>query len=82
MKTIQNAWAVNKKMFAINKKLNQLRYNAGQTWEADRIIKELPEDLEAHKVRECIVMKLNKACDFFSIDFKCQRRAVFDRIAG
>lgn len=72
MKTIQNAWAVNKKSFVVNKKLNQLRYNAGQTWEADRIIKELPEDLEAHKVRECIVMELDKACEFFGIDFKKQ----------
>ncbi len=70
MKTIQNAWAVNKKAFVVNKKLNQLRYNAGQTWEADRIIKELPEDLVARKVREYIVMELDKACDFFGIGFK------------
>lgn len=70
MKTIQNAWEVNRKSFVVNWKLNQLRYNAGQTWEADRIIKELPEDLEALKVRECIVMELDKACDFFGINFK------------
>lgn len=72
MKTIQSAWEVNRKSFEINKKLNQLRYNAGQTWEADRIIKELPEDLEAHKVREYIVMELDRACDFFEVDFKKQ----------
>ncbi len=70
MKTIQNAWSVDKRTFEIKKKLNQLRYNAGQTWEADRIIKELPEDLEARKVREHVVMSLDKACDFFEIDFR------------
>jgi hypothetical protein len=51
-KTIQNAWKVNKKAFVVDKKVNEIRYNAGQTWEADRILKELPEDLEAHRVRE------------------------------
>ncbi|KUO77756.1 MAG: hypothetical protein APF81_01400 [Desulfosporosinus sp. BRH_c37] len=32
----------------------RLRYNAGQTWETDRILEDLPEDLEAHKSREWI----------------------------
>lgn len=70
MKTIQSAWIVNRRAFVIDKRVNQLRYNAGQTWEADRILKELPEDLEAHKVREWIVMELDKACSFFDINFK------------
>ncbi|MHB1484236.1 MAG: phospholipase D family protein [Saccharofermentanales bacterium] len=77
MKTIQNAWNASKKSFIIDKKLSQIRYNAGQTWEVDRILKELPEDLEAHKVRECIVMDLDKACDFFAINFK--KRNLFER---
>ena len=61
---------MNRRAFVIDKRVNQLRYNAGQTWEADRILKELPEDLEAHKVREWIVMELDKACSFFDINFK------------
>lgn len=70
IKTIQNAWLVNRKAFDVNKKHGQLRYNAGQTWDAERIIKELPEDLEAYKSREYIVMDLDKASQFFGIDFK------------
>jgi hypothetical protein len=70
IKTIKNAWKVSKNTFHVERKLNELRYNAGQTWEAERILKELPEDLEAHKVREYIVMELDKACSFFGIDFK------------
>lgn len=70
IKTIRTAWEINKTAFEVNKKHAQLRYNAGQTWEADRIIKELPEDLEAHKSREWIVMDLDAACKFFNIDFR------------
>lgn len=70
IKTIQNAWQVNRRAFVIDKKYGSLRYNAGQTWEVDRIIKELPEDLEAYKSREWVVMDLNKACEFFNINFK------------
>lgn len=77
IKDIQNAWRINKKAFVVDKKFGQLRYNAGQVWEVDRIIKELPEDLEAHKSREWIIMDLDKACEFFGIDFKKLRLAVF-----
>ena len=77
MKTIQNSWKINRKSFVVDKKVNQIRYNAGQTWEADRILKELPEDLEAHKVREWVVMELDKACEFFGINFK--KQSFFDR---
>jgi hypothetical protein len=73
IKAIQNAWKINKKAFVIDRKFGQLRYNAGQVWEVDRIIKELPEDLEAHKSREWVIMDLDKACDFFSVDFKKRR---------
>lgn len=69
IKKIQTAWQINRKAFDINKKHGQLRFNAGQTWEADRIIKELPEDLEAHKSGEWIVMDLIKATEFFGINF-------------
>jgi len=70
IKAIRSAWDINKKAFTVDKKMGQLRYNAGQTWEADRIIKELPEDLEAHKSREWIIMDLDKAGEFFGINFK------------
>jgi hypothetical protein len=70
IKTINAAWKVNKKSFEMNKKLNELRYNAGQTWEADRLLKELPEDLEATRAREWVIMNLDKAKDFFGINFK------------
>lgn len=70
IKTISDAWKVNKKAFKVNKGLNELRYNAGQTWEADRLLKELPEDLEAAKAREWVIMNLDKAKDFFGINFK------------
>jgi len=69
IKAIQRAWAINKKSFNIDKRLGQLKYNAGQSYEADRILKELPEDLEAHKSREWIVMDLERSCDFFGINF-------------
>lgn len=69
IKKIQTAWQINRKSFDISKKYGQLRFNAGQTWEADRIIKELPEDLEAHKSGEWIVMNLSKASEFFGINF-------------
>jgi hypothetical protein len=70
IKAIQNAWKINKKAFVVDKKTGQLRYNAGQVWEADRIIKELPEDLEANKTREWVMMDLDKAGEFFGINFK------------
>ena len=70
IKTICNAWRISKKSFDIDRKYGQLRYNAGQVWEADRIMKELPEDLEAYKSREWIIMDLDKACEFFAINFK------------
>ena len=65
-----NAWKVNRKAFVINKKNNELRYNAGPTYKADRIIKELPETLEAHKSREIVIMSLEEAKELFQIDFK------------
>ena len=68
--TIQNAWKVNKKAFVINKRSNELHYNAGQTYDADRIIKELPETLEPRRSREIVIMRLDEAKKYFEIDFK------------
>lgn len=70
IKTIQNAWKINRKAFEVSKKNNELRYNAGAPYEADRLMKELPETLEARKSREWVVMNLDAAREFFGIDFK------------
>ena len=70
IKTIQNAWKTSRKSFEINQRNNELRYNAGIIYEADRLIKELPETLEAHKSREWVIMNLDEARSFFKIDFR------------
>lgn len=70
IKTIQNAWKTSKNSFRIYPKANELQYNAGAPYEADRIMKELPENLEAHKAREWIVMNLDAATEFFGMSFK------------
>ena len=70
MKVICDAWKTSQTSFEISERTNELRYNAGATWEADRILKELHETLEAHKSRDWLVMNLNDAKEFFGIDFK------------
>lgn len=70
IKTIQNAWKTSKNSFDISIRANELRYNSGATYEADRILKELPETLEAHKSRDWVVMNLDEAKEFFGIPFK------------
>lgn len=70
IKTICNAWKTSRKSFQVFPKNNELRYNAGATYEADRIMKELPENLEPHKSREWIVMNLDAAKEFFNLPFK------------
>ena len=39
-------------------------------YEADRLMKELPETLEARKSREWVVMRLDEAKEFFGVQFK------------
>lgn len=70
IKTICSAWNTSKKSFSIDKRNNELRYNAGMPYEADRLIKELPETLEARKSREWVIMNLEEAKDFFGIKFR------------
>lgn len=77
IKTIRNAWKTSRTSFEISTRNNELRYNAGATWEADRILKELPETLEAHKSRDWVVMNLDEAKKFFDIDF---RISLFQRL--
>lgn len=77
IKLIRNAWKTSKQSFDVSKRTNELRYNAGATWEADRLIKELPETLEPHKSRDWVVMNLKEAQEFFGISFK---KSLFDFI--
>lgn len=70
IKTIRNAWKTNRTSFDLSEHANELRYNAGATYEADRILKELPETLEAHKSRDWVIMDLTEAREFFGIPFK------------
>lgn len=79
IKTIQNAWHTSRKSFEISARANELRYNAGAIWEADRILKELPETLEAHKSRDWVVMNLDAAKEFFGIQFKSSWLSKFQR---
>ena len=70
MTTIRIAWKTSRTSFEISERANELRYNAGAPWEADRILKELPETLEAHKSRDWVVMNLEEARNFFTVPFK------------
>ena len=70
IKTIRNAWKASRKSFKVIPKNNELRYHAGQTYDATRLVKELPETLEAQIAREWVVMNLEEAKDFFDIKFK------------
>ena len=70
IKIIRSAWKTSKESFDIDKRNNELRYNAGAPYEADGLIKELPETLEARKSREWVVMSLDEAKEFFKINFK------------
>lgn len=68
--TIRNAWNTNKKYFKIDKKNNKLRYDAGDFHEVSRLMKELPETLEARRANNCLIINLQAAKEFFGIDFK------------
>lgn len=67
---IRTAWKTSRNCFEIDKKANTIRYNGGQSYDADRIIKELPKTLEPRKSREWVIMNLDEARKFFGIDFK------------
>lgn len=68
--SICTAWEVNRKAFKIDKRFSKITYDAKETWEADRIFKELPEDLEAQRTSQYVIMNLEKASKYFEIDFK------------
>lgn len=70
LKVIRSAWKINQSAFEISERENEMRYNSGDVWEAERILKELPETLEAHKSREWVIMNLTEARAFFRISLK------------
>lgn len=70
IQAITTAWKTSRNCFVVKKRANELRYNAGQNYEAERIIKELPENLSASRSREWVIMKLDEAENFFEINFK------------
>jgi len=79
IKVIQMAWRTSRKSFAVNTRVNELRYNAGATFEVDRLIKELPETLEPRKSRDWLIVNLDSAREFFGINF---RSSIIDRFLG
>ena len=70
IETIKTAWANNRESFVYNKKQSTISYDASANYEAERILKELPENLEAKRSRAKIILNINKASEFFEIDFK------------
>ena len=70
IQTIQTAWKANPKAFEVNERTNIVRYEAGENWDADRLMKELPETLCAKRSRDSVIMDLDAARTFFGIDFK------------
>lgn len=70
IQTITTAWNNNRGQFEIDARRNLLKYNAGQTYDASRIVKELPETLVPTASRELVIMKLDVAKEFFGIEFK------------
>lgn len=77
IKTIVNAWKTSPNSFEVIARSNELRYNAGNTWDVDRILKELPETLEPHKSRDWLVMNLDEAQKFFGLTFE---RTLWERL--
>lgn len=70
LQVIREAWQTTPEAFVVSTKKNVLRYDAGDNWDADRLMKELPETLCARRTRNTIVMDLDAAKEFFEIDFK------------
>lgn len=66
---IRKALKINPKSFKRNRALNELTYFVGESYEVNRMIKQLPENLLAKKVGPSIVMKLDAAENFFGLRF-------------
>lgn len=80
IQTITTAWKSNPKAFSIDERAGTIRYDAGVNWDADRLMKELPENLCAKRSRDSVIMNLDDAREFFEIDFR--RKSFFRRMLG
>lgn len=80
IQTIRTAWQANPNAFEVNVRTNTLRYIAGENWDADRLMKELPENLCAKRSRDSVIMDLDAAKDFFNIDFR--QKSFLSRLFG
>jgi hypothetical protein len=74
-KAISTAWQHNKKQFVIDRKRNTLKYISDDNFEVARMKKELPGSLNPKVSNKSLIMQLDKACNFFKIDFK--KRSIF-----
>lgn len=70
IQTIRTAWQATPASFEVDARTNTLRYVAGENWDADRLMKELPETLCARRSRDSVIMDLDAAKEFFNIDFR------------
>ena len=80
IQTIRTAWQANSNAFEVNVRTNTIRYIAGENWDADRLMKELPENLCAKRSRDSVIMDLDAAKDFFGIDFR--QKSFLSRLFG
>ena len=76
---INNTWKTNEDHFKTDEKMKKLHYNAGTSNDAKNIMKELPADLTANRANEWIIMNLDKAREYFGIDFKKKKKSFLNR---
>ena len=80
IQVIKTAWSSNPKSFEVDERAGTVRYDAGVNWDADRLMKELPENLCAKRSRDSVIMELDEAREFFGIDFR--KRSIISRLLG
>ena len=80
IQVIKTAWASNPNSFEVDERAGTVRYDAGVNWDADRLMKELPENLCAKRSRDSVIMELDEAREFFGIDFR--RKSFLSRLLG
>jgi hypothetical protein len=80
IQVIKTAWSSNPNSFEVDERAGTVRYDAGVNWDADRLMKELPENLCAKRSRDSVIMELDEAREFFGIDFR--KRSIIRRIFG
>lgn len=64
----QTDWRMRPKLFRVDRRKQRLIYDAEATYEADRLLKQLPEMLLASKSGSSVSMDYKEACAFFHLD--------------